>query len=61
MRTDWEVIYVTESGAANHRRGLTGSEADALAAMVRSNGVTDVTIVPPTHASGHADLIGVGL
>ena len=60
MRIDWEVIYITASGHANHRRGLSEGEASALAAMVRSNGVTDVAVVAPTHAT-HADLIGVGL
>lgn len=60
MRTDWEVIYITASSHANHRRGLSEGEANALAAMVRSNGITDVAIVAPTHAA-YADLIGVGL
>ena len=61
MRTDWEVIYTTASGVANARRGLSEVEAHRLAACVRANGVTDVAVIPPTHAQGSADLIGVGL
>lgn len=61
MRTDWEVIYKTASGHVNSRRGLSEVEAGRLAAMVRSNGVEDVAIVPPTHAQASADLVGVGL